>query len=366
MGVIQHWSGKPVPQVELLLDWIFNPTGAAWHTYNAGYVYPPMVSFAACPGRMGMQGGAPGGIPAYERVSLACQAALLLCKQQGEGVWISQDRELSPDIFYPPDVFRRLDVFHRPHVLHPADPFQQQYRTRCRKIRWTSERDLRDRLNFRQLSQPLLFQFNPVYIPAQMPAGFLHLEKYRGNLYGVGLKGINEICGHHAADRVIRRWLGICSDEMQAALAAKGIAPERGLAAQFVDRFTVCCEQPVFALEEITALVGRLAAQFNAVSPEIKVSQVRASVVFGARAQLGYQLFYQLDQTCRSPRCALVENAVMPLALPLATLTGTPEGVPVEVRENSSSALEEGQSALERESLASARRLAGLDGCVLL
>jgi len=326
IDVIQHWTGKRTPPMTLLVDRIFNPVDAAWHTFNDGFVHPPQVSFAACPARMSIS----GGMPDYERVSLACQEALKVCKQQRRGVWVS------PDSQPPQNAFLAADAF-------------QQHQARAGHIHWSSERSLRETLYFRQLNQPVLFQFNPVYIPDQLPCNFLHIEKYRGNLYGVGLKGINEICGQHAADRVIRQWLSVCSDQMRTALSAKGIAPERVLAAQFVDRFTVYCAEPVFDLVEIATLVGRLAVEFNKVSHDIKVSQVRNSIVFGGASPVGYQLFHQLDLTSRSPRCALLEDY----------------GVPVEVRQNSGAALEEGRVVMERESLASARRMAVLDECVL-
>jgi GGDEF domain-containing protein len=318
-------ASKPVPAVDVQLNWICDPDERAGYTFNQGYLDPPQVSFAACPIRMA-QAGTPGredSLGVFERISTACQAALRQCKQQRKGVCLRMDGDALQD------------VFARPSGLPGS--------VSARQLRWSTERRLREHLYFRRLDQAVLFQFNPVYtLSSGMPADILHNEKYRGNQYGVGLKGINELAGRSAADRVIAQLLSIFSGEISSVLARKGIPPEQVLTAQFVDRLTVCCERPVFHLPDILALIRGVAAQFNAVEDEIKISQLRASVVLGDTGMPGYCLFNQLILTSLSARSACLVKT-------------DPH---IEVRQNCQDALQEGRAALERNTYASARQLA--------
>jgi hypothetical protein len=182
-----------------------------------------------------------------------------------------------------------------------------------------------------------------------MPADRLMIAKYRGNAYGVGLKGINALFGQNTADRLIGQLMSTFSDVLLSALAGKRIAAERVWAAQFVDRLTVCCEQPVFQAAEIMGLVGRLAAQFNTVSDEIKAAHFRTSIVVGEGQPAGYRLFHQLALTSLMPQPSILANS----------------DPPIEVRQHCSLTLQEGQAALERNCFLSAKLLAAYKGDVL-
>jgi hypothetical protein len=168
------------------------------------------------------------------------------------------------------------------------------------------------------------------------------IEKYRGNQYGVGLKGINEIFGQNAADCLIGELTWVFSKVMQSTLVEKGIPLAVVHMARFVDRFTVCCEQPLFQIQEIEELVCRFTRLFNCVSDEIKISQIRMSLVCGELNSGGCQLFHQLALTGLSSRSVIRENS----------------DPPIELRQNNlPSVLQEGCIALERASFTSAKLL---------
>jgi GGDEF domain-containing protein len=330
LQVIQDESGKPIPPVDLHLDWICDPEDCAIHIFNEGFLRPPSISFAACSISMGVDDDSnpPDRRSVYERVSLSCQSALKSCKQQKKRVFIQENNPLLLNI---------NPAYQPAGVLALYSP-----------LRWSSERYLRETLYFWQLEQPILFQFNPVYrsdsemFTSTMAGDPSKIEKYRGNQYGVGLKGINEIFGQNTADCLIGELTWVFSKVMQSALVEKGIPLAGVHMSRFVDRFTVCCEQPLFQLQEIGELVCRFARLFNCVSDEIKISEIRMSLVCGEPNAAGCQLFHQLALTSLSSQPVLLENS----------------DPPIELRQNNHpSVLQEGCIAAERASFSSAKLL---------
>jgi hypothetical protein len=267
----------------------------------------------------------------YERISLSCQSALKVCKLQRKRVVIQENNPLLLNI---------NPACQPAGVLALYSP-----------LRWSSERYLRETIYFRQLERPILFQFNPVYhstadlYSSAMAGDPSKIEKFRGNQYGVGLKGINEIFGQNVADCLIGELTWVFSKVMQSALVEKGIPLSSVHMSRFVDRFTVCCEQPLFQSQEIGELVSRLTGLFNCVSNEIKISQIRMSLVWGEPHSAGCHLFHQLALTSLSPQPVILKNSEPP----------------IELRQNNlPSVLQEGSKALERASFSSAKLL---DGC---
>jgi GGDEF domain-containing protein len=329
LQVIQEESGKPVPPVELHLDWIYDPEDDTTHIFNEGFLRPPSISFAACSISMGVDDSNQfDRRSVYERVSLSCQSALKFCKQQNKRVFISDNDPLLLNI-NPANQHAGVLALYSP-------------------LRWSSERYLRETIYFRQLEQPNLFQFNPVYhsnseiFASAMAGDPSKIENYRGNQYGVGLKGINEIFGQNAADCLIGELTWVFSKVMQSALVEKGIPLERVHMARFVDRFTVCCEEPLFQLQEIEELVCRFTRLFNCISDEIRISQIRMSLVCGEPKSAGCHLFHQLALTSLSSQHVILENT----------------DPPIEVRQNNlPSVLQEGCIALERASFSSVKLL---------
>jgi hypothetical protein len=180
-----------------------------------------------------------------------------------------------------------------------------------------------------------------------VPDNLLGVGKYRGNQYGIGLKGVNEIFGQNAATHLIGELMAVFSKFMQSTLANKAIQPEQVHIARFVDRFTVCSEEQLFQLPDIVALVQRLSRLFNYISEEIKISHVRTNVVFGGTHAIGYRIFHQLALTSLSPQSTLVEDS----------------DPPIEVRQNLPvSTLQEGRKILERNTCGSARLLGFYNG----
>jgi GGDEF domain-containing protein len=319
LSLIQRASGKALPALDLRLDWICGPQESGGCIFNQGYLDPPVVSFAACPAWVEV---ARSAAQEYEQVSSACQSELKLCKQRRLGVLVRGHLEAAPVL--------PAQLAASPLLAPPAH------------LRLASERYLREKLYFHRLDQPVLFQFNPVYSLSSRPGIHLQAEKYRGNRFGIGLKGINDLLGQKAADGVIRQQISIFSSSLREVLTRKGFPTESVWMAQFVDRFSACCEQPVIGFPEIVELLRCLAAQFNAASDEIKISHLRASVVIGEGQVAGYDLFHQLVLTRLSTRSSILVQT----------------DPPIEVRRNSSAALREGRLALERGAFASAQLLA--------
>jgi GGDEF domain-containing protein len=333
LRVIRSEAGKAPPPADLYLDWIYDPQDGTTRIFNDGFLRPPSISFAACSIRMGGNNETAqcDRRSVYERISLYCQSSLKLCKQQRKRVLVQENDFLLLNV---------NPAYQPAGVLALYSP-----------LRWSSERYLRETIYFRQLEQPILFQFNPVYhsdseiFASTMAGDPSKIEKYRGNQYGVGLKGINEIFGQNAADCLIGELTWGFSKVMQSALVEKGIPLSSVHMARFVDRFTVCCEKPLFQPQEIGELVSRLTGMFNCVSAEIRISQIRMSLVYGEPNSAGCHLFHQLNLTSLSSQ-------------PVTLQSSDP---PIELRQNHlPSVLQEGSTVLERASFSSAKQL---DAC---
>jgi GGDEF domain-containing protein len=311
--VIQKRTGRLIAPQEVQMEWICDPDETLCRSFNQGYLDAPSVSFAACSISMGVDDRS---VPydrrlVYERVSLACQTALRRCKQERKRVLLQPYELLVRDIYACPQ---------------PAGGWALQS-----PLRWASERYLRESLYFKAFERPVLFQFNPVYCSSSskfapvMAEESLRIEKYRGNKYGVGLKGINEIFGQASADCLIVELMSVVSKVMHNFLVEKGIPPASIHIARFVDRFTVFCEEPAFHTPQVVRLVSQVAALFNAVSDDIKISHLRTSVVTGGRDAMGYSLFRDLTLTSLSSHSTMIEGSSPPVELrqnhPASTLT---------------------------------------------
>lgn len=329
LRVIERGCGKAIPGAAFRPDWIYNPDDPAARAFLGDYLAPPSVSFAAC--AVDLKAGwdrLENSSAFYELASHACQSVLKICKQQRKGVAVRRDAA---------EIVNALQPQHTADIALFDSP-----------LRWSSERYLREKLYFRRLSHPVLFQFNPVYLPAPgvlpfaVDAQMFGSERYRGNAYGIGLKGVNEIFGHHTADCMIGQLTSIVSKLMQRALAAKGLPPDGVHIARFVDRFTVCCEQPFFDAGEVTALVRGLAELYHSIPGEIRISHQRVSIAAGGDHITGYQLFQRLALTGLSPCATLLEDA----------------DPPVEVRQSGpSDPLEGARDGLERISFEGAKQM---------
>ncbi|MBV5337799.1 MAG: hypothetical protein J0653_07695, partial [Deltaproteobacteria bacterium] len=158
----------------------------------------------------------------------------------------------------------------------------------------------------------------------------------RGNSHGIGLKGINELCGQNTANSVIRQLILFFAKSLQDILDAKGTLPAQLMTALFVDRFTVFCEQPDLSLSEIIELGERLIAAFNASSEEIKVAHLRIGVVDSLSLVPGYWLLNRL---------ALIQLSTAPAAVAFANDQ-------LEVRQFCQNIVQEGNLAIEANAFA--------------
>lgn len=293
IAMIQRHIGKYSPAAAVEWAWLYNHAEHTCHTFNDGFIHPPSISFAgwSAPWSIVEQmGNVEEALACFERLACACQSTLKICKQQRSGVLLNvgvATRPASP-------------------ALTTAVPVLDAFSRLC----WASERCLRERLYFRWLERPLLFQINPVYrFASGAHAECIQMGKYRGNAHGIGLKGINELCGQNTANSVIRQLILVFAEALQDVLDAKGILPTRLLTALFVDRFTVFCEQPDLSLSEIVELGKRLVIAFNANSNEIKVAHLRISVVDSLSPLPGYLLLHRLALTQLSTTSAAVAFA---------------------------------------------------------
>jgi GGDEF domain-containing protein len=281
IATVQRHIGKYSPSASVEWAWLYNHAEHTCHTFNDGFIHPPSISFAgwSAPQSIVEPMGTMEEAPiCFERLVCACQSTLKICKQQGSGVLLNVGVATQPE---SPTLMNATPVLGAFSRLH-----------------WDSERCLREKLYFRRLERPLLFQMNPVYrFASDAHAKCIQIGKYRGNTHGIGLKGINELCGQNTANYVIRQLILFFTKSLQDILDTKGSLPTQLLTALFVDRFTVFCEQPSLTLSEIIELGERLIAAFNAGSDEIKVAHLRISVVDGLSLVPGYLLLNRLTLT---------------------------------------------------------------------
>jgi hypothetical protein len=293
IAMVQRHIGKYSPAAAVEWAWLYNHAEHACHTFNDGFIHPPSISFAgwSAPRSIVEQmGSVEEALACFERLACACQSTLKICKQQRSGVLLN------------------VGVATRPEspALTTAVPVSEAFSRLC----WASERCLREKLYFRWLERPLLFQMNPVYrFASGAHAECIQMEKYRGNAHGIGLKGINELCGQNTANSVIRQLILVFAKSLQDILDAKGSLPAQLLTALFVDRFTIFCEQPDLSLSEIIELGERLITAFNAGSDEIKVAHLRIGVVDSLSLLPGYLLLNRLALTQLSTAPAAVAFA---------------------------------------------------------
>jgi hypothetical protein len=325
IALIQRQIGKRSPAATAEWAWLYNPVKHTCHAFNDGFIDPPSISFAGWSVHrlVGKQTGSQAeALACFERITWACQSTLKTCKQQQRGVLLN------------------VGVATRPEA--PALATAEPVSGAVSPLSWASERYLREQLYFRWLERPLLFQMNPVYrFASGAYAECLQMEKYRGNAHGIGLKGINELCGQETASSLIRQLILVFTETLQAALGAKGSLPAQLLTALFVDRLTVFCEQPDLSFSEIVVLGERLITAFNANSDEIKVAHLRISVVDSSSPMPGYLLLHRL---------ALTQLSITP-----ATVVFTNDQL--EVRQFCQIAAQEGNLDIEVDTFCSARQV---------
>jgi GGDEF domain-containing protein len=293
IDTVQRHIGKYSPSAAVEWAWLYNQVEHTCHTFNDGFTHPPSISFAGWSAPRSMVeplGSVEEALACFERLVCACQSTLKICKQQGSGVLLNVGVATQPES----------------PALATAVPVSGAFS----RLRWDSERYLREKLYFRWLERPLLFQINPVYrFASGANAECVQIGKYRGNAHGIGLKGINELCGQNTGNNVIRQLMLFFTKSLQDILDAKGSLPAQLLTALFVDRFTVFCEQPGLSLSEIVELGERLIAAFNAGSDEIKVAHLRIGVVDSLSLVPGYLLLNRLALTQLSTASAAVAFA---------------------------------------------------------
>ncbi len=317
-------------------DWLSNPLNHQCYVFNHGYVYPPSISFAACSARSvlpeyqnrpwsfpfsPLKHGA--SMPGYERLSCACQAGMQVCKRQRSGVYLGAAPGISPQESHGTQVTV-------PEVLS--------------RLAWASERCLRERLYFQLLGPSTLVQINPLYT---YPAGVIPTpftrEQYRGNQYGMGLKGINACYGQRTANRVIRRLLLTLAGLLAEHLEHKGLSPTSLPAAVFVDRFTIACDRSSLTIPDLVRIGRRLVEEFNHDNMgEVTISHLRINIARSSSPQPGYVLLQRLAQTQHCGSAAAVVYA----------------DDQVEVQDYSPTVAQEGQAAIESSAAASGLKLA--------
>jgi hypothetical protein len=320
IATVQRHIGKYSPSTAVEWAWLYNHAEHACHTFNDGFIHPPSISFAGWSAPRSIvepMGKVEEALTCFEHLVCACQSTLKICKQQGSGVLLNVGVATQPES----------------PALMTAAPVSGAFS----RLRWDSERCLREKLYFRWLERPLLFQMNPVYrFASGAHAECIQMGKYRGNAHGIGLKGINELCGQSTANSVIRQLILVFAKSLQDILDAKGCLPAQLLTALFVDRFTVFCEQPDLSLSEIIELGERLIAAFNAGSDEIKMSYLRISVVDSLSLVPGYLLLNRL---------ALTQLSIAPAAIVFADDQ-------LEVRQFCQNIVQEGNLAIEANAFA--------------
>lgn len=293
IATVQRHIGKYSPSAAVEWAWLYNPAEHTCHTFNDGFIHPPSISFAGWSAPRSIAeptGSMQEALACFERLARACQSTLKICKQQGSGVLLNVGVATQPE---SPAVMTAVPV---------SGAFS--------RLRWDSERCLREKLYFRWLERPLLFQMNPVYrFASGAHAECIQIGKYRGSAHGIGLKGINELCGQNTANNVIRQLILSFARSLQDILDGKDSLPAQLMTALFVDRFTVFCEQPDLSLFEIIELGERLITAFNAGSDEIKVAHLRIGVVDSLSLVPGYLLLNRLALTQLSTALAAVAFA---------------------------------------------------------
>ena len=346
-------------------NWLYDPQRQTSRSFNNGFIYPPSISFGGCRLRQalpealaalshsragasdplddrlaaaaaGLSGAAATAAaresvcltPAqtgllYERFSACAQAALKTCKAGKLGVVLAARPELG--------------------TASLVDAVKPDPAGAWAKLRWSSERRLRERLYFQPLEKMVLFQVNPVYSYPEMQLDAGSIERYRGNQHGVGLKGLNELYGQRRADGVIRRLILVFAELLAETLARKAAAPEQLGAALFVDRFTLAAPLPLFPLSEIVSAGHTLVRRFNQESPEIRLAHLRVSLATASSPVPGYLLFERLFLTGLSsgPAAVIWSDECL------------------EVRRYCPAAAAEGRLLIESNACASGRRLQG-------
>lgn len=322
IDMIQHHIGKCCPAAAAEWAWLYNHAEHACYRFNNGFISPPTISFAGWSTHQGVAkqvGDREEALVCFERLAYACQSTLKICKRRRSGVLLNVGAAAPPE--------------------NPAPAAAAPVAGAFSRLRWASERCLREKLYFRWLERPLLFQINPVYhFVSGAYAECIQIGRYRGNAHGIGLKGINDLCGQTIADRAIRLLILVFAEALQDALDVKRISPTRLLSALFVDRFTVFCEQPDLSLSEIVELGRRLITAFNADSDEIKVAHLRIGVVNSLSPLPGYLLLNRL---------ALTQLSTAPAAVAFANDQ-------LEVRQFCQTAMQEGNLAIEANAFCSA------------
>lgn len=220
---------------------------------------------------------------AFERMSTLCQHNLQLVKAKDHS--ISVNKEI-PD-----------EILSSRNALKIVIPDIDIHRSR---IPLASERYLRQVIAQKMTddSEGLIMKLEPVYI-LENPEIQLNIldESKRGNEHGIGMKGVNTICGHEIASKVIARLIFSLSDAIREFCLYKRLSEDMIHLAMFVDTFTVYFRRITLTRHEIVQLASNIWDRFNAHIQGINLSHLTVSIVCNDKETKGYALLHQLDST---------------------------------------------------------------------
>jgi GGDEF domain-containing protein len=124
----------------------------------------------------------------------------------------------------------------------------------------------------------------------------------RGNERGMGLKGINEICGYETGDRVVC----LLEDLVFAALHelghSHGITIDNLHLSRFIDCFRIYIHNASVKRDEITAMMKKIAEGFNEHAEGLSLSHLKATIVHNRERIDGSTLLHRLEMTAIAER----------------------------------------------------------------
>lgn len=260
------------------LNWLYNSQTGCYETFNKGIVWPITISF----GGVSLNSSDNLNIDDFRGLLDRVHQNLAISKKSPDLIAINQDGKLLTEESTTANKITFVDI-----------------KQDKRRIPLCSLRYFKDIIADDITNDPIgiLISLEPTYTIEGVTENLSLAQKqqFRGNPYGVGIKGINQICGQNIGDRLITNMVFSVSDAVLSFCQTMNWDSNFVQAAIFVDRFRFYFSNVIPTDDQISCLAKAIIAYFDSRCEGIKISLIAVNYTFNTPSYTGQSLIYQLE-----------------------------------------------------------------------
>lgn len=271
-----------LPQVtnslKISLNWLFNSQTGCYETFNNGIIWPISMSF----GGIILNPFDDSANTDFGALIDRAHRNLLISKKHPALIAINQDSELPA---------RELDV--------ASNITFNSVEQNEKRIPLCSLRYFKDIITgiISNDQSGTLISLEPTYTIEKVTKDLSLVQKqlFRGNPHGVGIKGINQLCGQNIGDKLITNMVFSVSDAVLSFCHTIKLNQDSVKTAMFIDRFQLYFSNIFLTDGQIRWLADSIIAYFSSRCTGIKISLLIMNYTFNNSAATGQSLIYQLE-----------------------------------------------------------------------